>query len=661
MVLHFKMKIVIILLTVFSVQAINPDGPTVVNDFVNCINNLIQTNFVNPGLLIFPHSINTNNSKIVRIRTNVLKRIHDSNKYSVQVTGPDRKAVCNDSNKKFKVVHMDPFEVTAVANYFVIIVDSFQEFTYLARKIIRSRFWNPHGKFLILLYRLTKDDGEYREEVENILSCLFKYNVINVVVLVPQSRNVRNALIYSWKPYDPPKYCGYFNETAKNRLLFENACERGVINSKGNIFKDKLPSHMHGCGLKILALEKQPFVSRYNDDPNLEKTLIKNLLQSLNFSVSFEIIFNEFRGERNEEGVWDGALKELVVRKGQILLGGIFPDFDVHEDFECSSTYLADSYTWVVPRANPAPPWSSLTAAFEKEVWYLATVIFFVCVFTWKILGKLSGDTNYNSTFNHCFINSWIVLYGFSAYVRPNKASLRIFFVFLNIYCVLFMTAYQTKLIIVLRHPTFGYQIKTIQDLVQSGLKYGGSEELRGLFYNSSDPFDSLINDEWIDVHNITKALLDVVVHRNFSVLCSRLELAYLSAELPELIDSFGKNNYYAFEKSTFLVPLEMIGLRGFPFMKNLSHTLNYYKQLGMNDYVRRGFAKSNKRKREKLLLKLNIRRNNISSLSMEHLQGGFFVLGVGMFGGIVILIIEILVNTNFLREKILQLHNLFI
>ncbi|CAH2237949.1 uncharacterized protein LOC120626449 [Pararge aegeria] len=650
------MKIVTILVTVFSVQAINPGGPRVVSDSVNCLNGLIKANFVIPGQLIFPHSINSS-STVLRIRDNILKKLHNSNKFTVQVTGPDIKAVCNDANKKFKVLHMDPFKIMSIANYFVIIVDSFQEFTHIARKVIRSRFWNPYGRFLILLHRLANDDSGIREDVENILTCLFKSNVVNVVIMIPRAQDVRNALVYSWRPYDPPNYCGYFNESAKNRLIIENVCERGVVKSTDSIFKDKLPSDMRGCTLNILAIERQPFVSRYKHDPNIEKTLIKRVLKPLNFSVDFDMILNKFRGERDEKGVWDGALKELVARKGQILLGGIFPDFDVHEDFECSSTYLADSYTWVVPRANPSPPWSSLTAAFEKEVWYSATIVFLICVVTWKILGQISGDTNYNRTFNHCFLNSWIVLFGFPAYMRPKKESLRIFFVFLNVYCVLFMTAYQTKLIIVLQNPAFGYQIKTVQDLVQSGLKYGGSEELHGLFYNSTDPFDCLINDEWIDVLNITNALLDVVVNRNFSVLCSKLELAYLSSVLPELSDFFGRNNYYAFETSTFLVPLEMIGLRGFPYMKNLSYALNLYRQFGMNENVRRDFAQQNRRKRERLLLSLKVQRDKISSLSIQHLQSGFFVLGLGIVGGTFVLIMEILINSNFMQKSVLRLY----
>lgn len=118
------------------------------------------------------------------------------------------------------------------------------------------------------------------------------------------------------------------------------------------------------------------------------------------------------------------------MRKGLILLGGIFPDFDVNEDFEYSSTYLADSYIWVVPRAYPSPPWVSLTITFHNLVWYSAIVGFLLCVISWKFFGQLSGDTLYNKTLGHCFLNTWLCLLGLSAYTRPRKQGLRLFFVF---------------------------------------------------------------------------------------------------------------------------------------------------------------------------------------------------------------------------------------
>ncbi|XP_026484272.2 uncharacterized protein LOC113392192 [Vanessa tameamea] len=646
----------IILITVFiqnPVQGTNYE-PIIVQDFVNCVSDIMKRSFPKPGYLIFANTY-TNNTLVERIRSDVLKTIHESNKYIVQISYPDKCPICpKGQNVNYSYVRKDPYIGMPVADYFVMIIENYRDFSYFARKLIRSRFWNPYAKFVIMLIRFTKNDVENHKQIENMLSCLFYYNAINVIVGVPKASNVRNAIIYSWRPYDPPTYCGNLNDTAENRLVVENLCEKGTVKYNKNIFENKIPNDMKGCVLQILALERQPFIGINESDVNIEKILVNTMFKRFNFSVKYKTI-SGFRGERNEQGVWNGALKDLVSRKGHILLGGIFPDFDVHEDFECSSTYLADSYIWVVPRAYPSPPWVSLTITFQDFVWYSAIGGFILCILAWKFLGQLSGDSYYNKNFGHCLLNTWICLLGFSAYVRPKKQSLRIFFIFLNLYGILFLTAYQTKLIDVLQNPTYENHIDNVEELVHSELKFGGIQELHDLFFNSSDPFDNLVGEKWTDVSNISEALKDLILYRNFSVLCSQFELSYLSAIIPYLNDANGDDNYYSFPTSTFSVPLEMIALRGFPFMKKISHSLNLHKQLGINTKVRNYFAETSRRKRVKLLQSLQNKDEHFNALSFQHLQGGFFALAVGVSGGLFILLLELSSTNNFIKRNVLK------
>ncbi|CAH0725274.1 unnamed protein product, partial [Brenthis ino] len=627
-----------------SVLAMAPTEPTVINNFVSCVSDLIKINFIKPGFLVF---VNTekSSSQVLNLRNELLEKIHKTRTYIVQISVSDELPIC-DEVENFHMELWEPFTGTPVADYFVIIIENYKDFTYLARKMIRNRFWNPQAKFIILFFPLKSTDTKNLRTVEKILSCLFKYNAIKIIIGVPSIQDAQNTIIYSWKPYDPPKFCGYFNETAHNRLIVVNYCQNGNVKYKKNILKNKLPINMQGCILQILALERLPFVSKNERDANIERRIVNTMLKKFNFTVQYEII-NAFRGERNKKGVWDGALKELIARKGHVLLGGIFPDFDVHEDFECSTSYLADSYTWIVPRAYYSPPWISLYIIFQKIVWFSVIAGFIMCVLVWILLGYLSEDTHYNQNLGHCFLNTWLCLLGLVTYIRPNKECLRIFFVFLNLYCVIFLTAYQTKLIEVLQNPTFQDQIDTIEELVHSHLKLGGSEELHDLFYNSTDPFDYLLNKKWINVSNMTKALHDVAVHRNFSVLCSRMELTYLSSVLPELSDSFGLNNYYAFPIDTFSVPLEIIALKGFPFMRKMSRDLNVYKQIGVTKGVKRDFKLLSERKRAKILYTSEAIKN-FHVLTFQHLQGGFFALAAGLFGGIVVLLLELLSTLKF-------------
>ncbi|XP_013183790.2 uncharacterized protein LOC106129692 [Amyelois transitella] len=646
----FCAEIVFIFLLIKEGQSrVNPHGPTVVNDLTSCVTNVVQADFKNPGLLIVA---NTNDGSIIsKLIAPLLTFLHKDIKYSIKISSPeDEKAICgSDKNEGIGVLHRDHFEPIPEADYFIIITDDYKDFTRLASKIIRSRNWNSRAKFLILFLNFANTQANI-SYVERMFTCLYNFNVLDIVVIVPHENNIRSALIYGWQPYEPPKYCGYFNETAKNRSFLMNSCDKGQLKNKKSLFPNQIPANMKDCTLEIIAIEREPFVSVKKDEFSMEVFLVNEIFKTFNFTTEYQII-RSFRGERYG-GEWDGALKLLSAKKGHLLLGGIFPDFDVHEDFEASTFYLSDSYTWVVPRAYASPRWVALFIIFKKLVWLCVCMTFFMCVFVWIVLGCLSRDSSYNRYIGHCFLNSWACTLGFCPYARPKKESLRIFYVFFNLYCILNLTAYQTKLIDVLRNPTFEYQIKTVEELVSSGLSFGGTEDLRDLFVNSSDPFDNLIGEQWVNVEDISGALIDVTVYRNFSLLCSQLELTHMSAMMPELSDSFGTFRYYRFDQTMFTVPMEMIALKGFPFMKSISERLSALRQSGINAAVRRFFRCFNARRRSKLLRSLSSQRS-IDSLSIEHLQGGFLALALGYVSGTFILFMEIIFSSKFVNDLI--------
>lgn len=648
-------QLTLLIFTAVVRARVNPDGPTVVLDFTNCLNKLMKLNFKEPGVLIFANA-DYYSTSVSKIQAELLKRINDKMTYTVEVMNPENEDVniCDNYDETLSVLHIDSFDVRPMPAYFVIVIDSYQDFPFLAGRLLRSRSWNPSAKFVILLFNFAKDSINI-QFVERMLTCLFRYNATEIIVIVPQANNIRNAIVYSWRPYDPPKYCGYFNETAINRLYVQNICEKGSLKFN-RAFGKGIPTDMKGCILDIIALERQPFVSRNEEDSNIEMILINELAKTYNFKIKYDIVNSYRRGERENNGQWDGALQLLTSKKAHLLLGGIFPDFDVHEDFECSSSYLADSYTWIVPRAYHSPPWAALSIIFKREVWYSVIAGFVISALSWRMLGQFGRDSAYNKSLGHNLMNAWCCSLGFSCYIRPLRQSLRIFFSFFNIYCILVITAYQTKLIDVLKNPRFDYQIHDVEELVESGLEFGGFEELHDLFLNSTDFFDNIIFERWIAVDDISKAMLDVAVHRNFSLLCSRLELAHLTAVMPDLSDSFGSYRYYPYEINMFSVPVEMVALRGFAFMRMFSDTLAVFKQMGTSAALRRRFAWDNEKRRAKLIRAILMEKSNVNALSLEHLEAGFLVLALGYISGVFVFVIEIIASTEWLNSRLTQL-----
>lgn len=639
---------------------VNPLGPTVSQEYTNCLKGLISNNFVKPGLVFVPRTTKPSFS-VSKIREDVLKLLHHKLKFTVQTSKPivEKEIECDDTRVCDEVLSVDRdfFAVIPLANYYIIIVSGFTDFKDIVNKLVTLRTWNPRAFFIVLCLRLKNlHEIPQKHYPERMLTYLFKRNALSAVVIVPNHRNYRDCFIYGWKPFDPPTYCGYHNETAYGRVRIQNICSQGVLENKKKLFENIIPQDLTGCYLDVIALKRQPFISDDEDDPNLEKKLIEELAGIFKLETKYELV-NEFRGEKDDEE-WSGALRHIVSGKGDVLFGGVFPDYDVHEDFDSSIPYLTDFYTWVVPRAYKSPPWVSLIIIFQEWVWYSAAVVFVLCVFTWKILAVLSNESQYHKSFDHCFLNTWYITLGFSAYVRPVRESLRIFFVFFNIYCILFLTAYQTKLIDVLTNPSFEKQMKTMKELIESDLKFGGTEEIHDLFYNSTDYFDALIGEKWIDVNDIEGAMIDVVVHRNFSLLCSNLELMYMASVMPELSDAFGKPTYYQFEDKVFTIPLELVTQFGFPLIERFSRVLSALTQMGVVEEILNTYSEDMLRARANILREVDKGKSSENPLSLLHLEGGFLALAVGYISGTIVLILEIFCNTQYVRNKSVSFMN---
>lgn len=67
---------------------------------------------------------------------------------------------------------------------------------------------------------------------------------------------------------------------------------------------------------------------------------------AVHLKVATTCISNMTRGESMNNGSWSGILGLLRNDRCDFVVGGFFPDYDVHDDFGVTSDYLQDAYTW---------------------------------------------------------------------------------------------------------------------------------------------------------------------------------------------------------------------------------------------------------------------------------------------------------------------------
>ncbi|CAG9135844.1 unnamed protein product [Plutella xylostella] len=81
-----------------------------------------------------------------------------------------------------------------IANYVVVVVDSYTDFDRVVGRLVARAALNPSALFLILYFHFASSNKINIEHAEDMVACLFSWNVFNIIVIVPETGNLRNAL-----------------------------------------------------------------------------------------------------------------------------------------------------------------------------------------------------------------------------------------------------------------------------------------------------------------------------------------------------------------------------------------------------------------------------------------------------------------------------------
>lgn len=530
-----------------------------------------------------------------------------------------------------------------LSDYYVVIVDGYRMFNSKIRQLVRVPSWNARAKMVIYITIPTKNRRRMMMYYIHILRTLWSYHVMNIVLLLHDWKDHSIINLFSWNPYDPPRRCGEKQQNPQNYTELYDQCINGSLVNNSNIFPDKVPKNLMKCPLKVLGVIWHPFLNHNQSDKyaGFERRILDLIAQRLNFTVKLDTTTG-YWGDRIENGSWDGMFGNLKKGYGEIGIGGIYPDIDVHEDFDTTQSYLQDSFAWVVPRAREIPEWENLIISLQPTMWLATVVVYLSCTIIWYFLAQVVWEKGIKlKTFVPSMLDSWCINLGVSTVFRPTSDSFRIYFVFFCLYSMLWCTIYQTKLITVLTNPTYEKQMTDIDDLLNSKLKFGGNEYFRELFNNSLDEIEDHFFNNYLvlDVHEILNHLIQF---RNVSILTSRLYLRYLSAKTLHYNDAHGEPLFYSLHTDVLSFPVEMVTVKGFALLEKFNNLLSRFKSTGLIQNFYKRFDSSTKRLAANLVINAGVdKEHEEESLSIIHLQGAFMVLLLGNILATIVFIIE--------------------
>jgi hypothetical protein len=308
---------------------------------------------------------------------------------------------------------------------------------------------------------------------------------------------------------------------------------------------------------------------------------------------------------------------------------------------DATKTYYRDDWLWWVPCAKKVPRWKSITMVFLPETWItlLISIISAVVVIFGLVACEPMERRVYRNCAN-CAFSVWATFTGVSAPYMPRRTPTRMFLISWIWYCLAINIVFQTFLTSFLIEPGLQHQMNSIEEIMASKIKYGYNEWIDLAVRDSADALSKIILQERTACNEGNKPpCLDwVAYHNNFSVLCSKTLLDYLSTH--EYVDSNGKHLicqaggvFFPLNYVTYMEKWNPLLNRFNDIITRLLYSGIEWHWLESSLHMQRVYAGVTGRKTTS---------GEYSDISLEHAQGIFAVLVPGLLLSVVIFFMEL-------------------
>jgi len=412
----------------------------------------------------------------------ILQKTNEAASWAILVSNPDQPSL--EITYEFQ---------DKIDNYLVIVrpkstdEGTFDEVQDQFDSLLKMKSWNQRALFLLMLTGTIKEPKLLAHKIFDIL--WKSENVLNIVLLVPTVEesllhdNVKHTAksmsfdLYTWFPYHSG-HCASVEEVA---LLDQwLVTKSGGFLKEVPLFPNKIPANLQACPLRVCAAEDQPFVLCNNIEH-------KNISKYSGLEIEFLIIISQ---------VMNATLVYLPQPTGtpilrritcftrlnfglcDLVLGTVPIDLNIMEFADSTIPHLQTAFRWLIPCPTPVPRVERILGIFELPVWFsLILVLILTTAIFWCFSNYhfhlLEKDSPTYKTLSQSLSDVWAVSMAVAVPKLPVTMKLRAFFLLFVWYSFAINIVFQAFFITFLVEPGYRKQIKTFDDLIQSGLMYG--------------------------------------------------------------------------------------------------------------------------------------------------------------------------------------------
>jgi hypothetical protein len=384
----------------------------------------------------------------------LLQNINDIGLWPLHVSRPDTAAVSLPEE------HHD-----RLASY-VILTTGLENMDQQVDKLTDSSLWRNDARFVVVL---TVCSTIPQLLALNIMRELWsETRVFNMLVVVQVNSELH---LYTSFPYQSDTHCEVLTHVV---LLSTWRLEGGGdLSNDATLFPNKYPRNFHGCSVNVSTpnskIAEHMYISEIVRWANVTVNYISH--RPSNMSVSNRII---------------SSVQEVLFGKSEIAVGGIPLVKDINDILDPSFSYHEIKYTWYVPCARPLSRLQRISKIFSLFLWIAMLVtLILVAVVIWYLTSR-SVQTHLYPNIASDLYNVWAIALGVSISWMPRTFTLRIVVFSWILYCFSMSTIFQTYFTSYLVDPGFDAQIRTLEELLESGIKFGFRSDFE-IYYKSSN------------------------------------------------------------------------------------------------------------------------------------------------------------------------------
>lgn len=520
--------------------------------------------------------------------------------WSVRVVRPDMAPV--------ETTHED---YNTIGSYVLFVRDP-EELEKHKEELTYRMAWSSRARFLVVVTE--RVDSPALLALDIVQEMWKSARVLQVVVMVQNQ-------LYTWFPY----------QQCSTRKEIVRLGERSIL------FPDKTLHRQHGCELIVGTT---PVLAHVMEDDNnsfwgLEIEYLHLLQRALNFTVSYRI-----PGPGNSHDRHFELVQDLHMGLADMVIGNFPLHLFIAQLADPTIPYLESSLKWFVPCARPASRMKNVMRLYTTSVWVaVGGVMLLATVCTWLLGRRVQHPPSLPSVLH----DVWALTLGVSLPQLPRDWRRRALFALLIWYCLAMSTVSQTIFTSVLVDPGLNKQIRTFEELQESGLKYCIYPDIER-FINASGPYLENIRLHKEKNLDLTECIRRVLLEDDMTTVTFTYLIEYFA-----LAELGTRSKICSLDENVFQFSYTMYVIKGSSLLDKFNRVISHMLEAGVMQ-------------RLWLDVKETMRQNGLREasadeayfiLGLSHLQLVFYMLVMGNAASFVVFVVELLSGCVTLRSAL--------